>query len=312
MKDKPKTYEYTGPYQEYYPPRDINKYFHDSKFDAAKPQPKPETYYVNDDIPLKVNPALTTYENTFHTQHRKGHNETCGGFYILRYDDSGYEEVSVALKTMQTIIKSYEGYVMGMASKNSIFVIEGDSDWHFSKFDKKNPRIGFRHRMAENGLAVLWFPSCDKAKGFFNNKFRNPFKETGFPTSHGFEAFYVPLITSPVFKTLDTYLLLELTNAHKYKAEDVLAFEAEVREKIYDICPNSYPMVVSSLHGKETLKPGPFLKQNSKIFISRFNSQSDVAAVWNSGKIQETKAKCNLPGPMFAVSFSLKDWRDNL
>ena len=86
-------------------------------------------------------------------------------------------------------------------------------------------------------------------------------------------------------ETLDTYLLLELKNANKYKSEDLSAFEAEVREAIYNICPNSYPMVVSSLHGKETLKPGPFIKHNSKIFISRFNSQSEVAAVWNSGKV---------------------------
>ena len=44
----------------------------------------------------------------------------CGGMYILRYDDSGHEEVNVALKNMQTIIKSYEGCVMGMARNKSV------------------------------------------------------------------------------------------------------------------------------------------------------------------------------------------------
>ena len=88
-----------------------------------------------------------------------------------------------------------------------------------------------------------------------------------------------------IAETLDTYLLLELTNAHRYRTEDLSAFEAEVREKIKDICPNSYPMVVSSFHGKETLKPGPLIKQHSKIFINRFNSQTEVAEVWNSGKL---------------------------
>ena len=88
--------------------------------------------------------------------------------------------------------------------------MEGDGgDWNFSKLDKKNPRIGFRHRLTENGLTLIWFPTCERAKGFFHNTFRNPFKETGFPTSHGFEAFFVPCITSPVFSKLSqiTFIL---------------------------------------------------------------------------------------------------------
>ena len=86
--------------------------------------------------------------------------------------------------------------------------------------------------------------------------------------------------------THDTYLLIEFTNANKCPPEDMLGFEAEAREEMQKIVPSCYPMVVSCLQHKEnSFKPGSFLKPNSKLFVSRFNSQTDVAAVWNSGKL---------------------------
>lgn len=230
----------------------------------------------------------------------------------MRYDDSGHEEVNVALRNMQTIIKSYDGYVMGLARKHCIFVLEGDCGWKFSKKEEIHPRIGFRHRLANNGIGVLWFSGPDKAHGFFCNSFRNPFKEQGFPTPGGFECFFVPMNTQPVFRTHDTYLLIEFTNANKCPPEDMLGFEAEAREEIQKIVPSCYPMVVSCLqHRENSFKPGSFLKPNSKLFISRFSSQTDVATVWNSGILQELRKKYNLNALRMNVeSFSLKDWQD--
>ena len=82
--------------------------------------------------------------------------------------------------------------------------------------------------------------------------------------------------------TFDTFLMIELMNAHLYSAADLQEFELDAREAIRKIVENSHPMIVSSLDGRVYFTTGMFVKNKSKCFISRFNTQTDVAKVWKS------------------------------
>lgn len=233
-----------------------------------------------------------------------------GGLYLIRFHDSGYDEVTVSLKEQQTIIKSFHGYILGVARKQNIMVIEGDAEWRYSRQQVHRPQIRVNYRSVEDAIAVLWFPSRDKAFDFFSNSFRNRFRQQGFPTPHSWEGHYIPMLSPPMFRTLDTYLILELMNAQKYPAENVQAFEAEARQDILKAQPNSLPFVASAFKGRDSFKPGPLFRDKSKVFICRFNSMSDLAEIWDRGVIQRQLEKWNLTGPLNVSALSLKDWMD--
>jgi hypothetical protein len=69
-----------------------------------------------------------------------------------------------------------------------------------------------------------------------------------------------------------------------YKAENLTQFEGEVREDMLRYFPDCHPLLVSSQMGRVVLKPGNMISHNSKLYISRFESQRDIDRIWQSGK----------------------------
>ncbi|KAL4235439.1 hypothetical protein ACF0H5_007075 [Mactra antiquata] len=283
QKDKPRTYDYTAPYQAMFPPRDINKYFHDSKYlddENTKPEPKPDEYYfgTQEFAPPFKNPGtgLSTYELAYIPPgHSKKTQQIPGGLYIMRFHSSGTEEVEIALKQQQTIIKSFSGHVLGVSGKDQVVVLEGDADWRYGKGPSRN---------VADSIALMWFPSRDKAFDFYSNSFRNKFKQQGFPTPHGWECHYIPMRTPVMFRALNTYLVVELLNGAKHSKDKIDYFEQSAKQTIHDVNPNSMPMVATAARDVESFRPGPLFKARSAVFISRFGSIREACDAWQSGK----------------------------
>ena len=82
-------------------------------------------------------------------------------------------------------------------------------------------------------------------------------------------------------ETADTYLLLEFINGRKYPEAAIKGFADDLERDIYRIVGDCYPKQVSSLNDREDFKPG-WIKGGSQVFVSRFHTQTDVAAVLNS------------------------------
>ncbi|KAH3768873.1 uncharacterized protein LOC127845355 isoform X3 [Dreissena polymorpha] len=319
MKDKPKTYDYTALYQAHNPPRDINKYFHDSKYLEDAPKPMDDEAYFNDDIPMRPANGThgTTYERFFENPRKQGPMEPSpGGLYIVRFHDSGYSEVNLSLKEQQTIVRSFNGYVLGIARKQNVIALEGDAGWRFSRDQQPRPQVRCRHQCVDDAVAVLWFPDQKKAFDFFSNSFRNRFRQEGFPSPHGWEGHYIPLQSPPFLKTLDTYLVLEIMNVSRSSEERqraVQQFEVQTRQRILKFIPNSLPFVASAtrLFGRdEYFKPGTLFKDKSKVMISRFDSMAELSQLWREGIIQEGLRENNITGNINVFAFSLKDWQD--
>ena len=74
-----------------------------------------------------------------------------------------------------------------------ILVMEGTGGWYLDRDDGSG-----RYRKTENSMAVLWFSSMDKCDEFMRAR-ENPFREGDFPTQHGYDSFFLPLLTMPVF-----------------------------------------------------------------------------------------------------------------
>ncbi|XP_052817043.1 uncharacterized protein LOC128243353 isoform X2 [Mya arenaria] len=320
LKDKPKTYDYTAPYQSLYPPRDINKYFHDSKYLDERPEPKPDEYYFNDDIPMAPAHGTqgTTYERDYDDPRKQGPAEPSpGGLYIIRFHDTGFSEVNLSLKEQQTIIRSNGGYVLGISRKHNVIALEGDAGWRYSRDQNPRPQVRCRHQLVDDAIAVIWFPSEKKAFDFFSNSFRNRFRQEGFPSPHGWEGHFIPLLNPPFLRNLDTYMVIEILNAGRANPEkqrSIQQFEAETRQAILRYMPNSIPFIASAtkaLTRGEYFKPGTLCRDKSKIFISRFDSMAEMSELWSSGLIQDALHKGNITGPVNVFAFSLKDWQDH-
>ncbi|XP_052232180.1 uncharacterized protein LOC127845355 isoform X2 [Dreissena polymorpha] len=239
-----------------------------------------------------------------------------GGLYIVRFHDSGYSEVNLSLKEQQTIVRSFNGYVLGIARKQNVIALEGDAGWRFSRDQQPRPQVRCRHQCVDDAVAVLWFPDQKKAFDFFSNSFRNRFRQEGFPSPHGWEGHYIPLQSPPFLKTLDTYLVLEIMNVSRSSEERqraVQQFEVQTRQRILKFIPNSLPFVASAtrLFGRdEYFKPGTLFKDKSKVMISRFDSMAELSQLWREGIIQEGLRENNITGNINVFAFSLKDWQD--
>ena len=85
-------------------------------------------------------------------------------------------------------------------------------------------------------------------------------------------------------ETADTYLLLEFINGRKYPEAAIKRFGDDLEREVYRIVGDCYPKQVSSLNDREDFKPG-WIKGGSQVFVSRFHTQTDVAAVLNSRKL---------------------------
>lgn len=59
--------------------------------------------------------------------------------------------------------------------------------------------------MTENAVAAFWFTKKEAAENFFENCHHNRFREPCFPTPRGYEAFYVPLQSTPTMSKLVIY-----------------------------------------------------------------------------------------------------------
>lgn len=226
-----------------------------------------------------------------------------GGFLIMRFDDSGCDVCTIALKTQQSICRHAGGYLLGIARKDRIFVYESapskQKNWTIARKQPYKDCL-----LTEDALAVFWFTKKDAAAAFFENGHRNRFREPCFPTPNGYEAFYVPLLVPPT-KPLNTFFCVELLDAKKYSQEDLTQFEGEVRNDMLRVYPDCLPMVVSSLAGREVFKPGTLISPYSKFYISRFEAQRQVDQIWNLGMIQALRHKWRLTGPMNVFSFSI-------
>ncbi|XP_045193578.2 uncharacterized protein LOC123549503 isoform X3 [Mercenaria mercenaria] len=318
MKDKPKTFEYTAPYQSSNPPRDINKYFHDSKYLMPKPEEKPDEYYFGANAPFKQNPGtgVSTYERAF-VSPRYGyvHEQRAGGLYIIRFqdNDTAYEDVVVALRQLQPIIKSNFGYILGIARKHHVYPIEGDPGWLFSKAQQhRHPGIRIPCKNVEEAVAVFWFPNKDKAKAVFDNSFHNRFKDPCFPTPHSFEAYYIPLLTPPILSNLNTYLVIEVLNARRYYTEDLQDFQTKAGEAISQFTKTNLRFIASALEGRADFKPKTLFDGKSKVFISRFDSMVQLSELWETKTIQNILGGSGITGPRNVWAFSLQDWDDNM
>ncbi|XP_060595852.1 uncharacterized protein LOC132749927 isoform X2 [Ruditapes philippinarum] len=314
MRDKPKTFEYTAPYQADQPPRDINKYFHDSKYLNPPTEEKPDEFYFGAHAPFKQNPGtgMSTYERAF-TSPRYGYmqEQVAGGLYIIRFADSGYDDVLVALRQLQPIMKANRGHLLGIARKQHVYPLEGDPEWWYSKDQHyRHPKIRVPYKGVEEAIAVFWFPYKEKAKAFYDNNFHNRFRDHNFPTTRSFEGHYIPLLTPPILRDLNTYLVIELLNAKRYYPEDMQNFQAKAQDAVLKRVNNCLPFVASALEGRESFKPGPLFDNRSKVFISRFDSMVDLSELWMSETIQSELMRNGLNGPRHVWAFSLVDLED--
>ncbi|XP_052817042.1 uncharacterized protein LOC128243353 isoform X1 [Mya arenaria] len=240
-----------------------------------------------------------------------------GGLYIIRFHDTGFSEVNLSLKEQQTIIRSNGGYVLGISRKHNVIALEGDAGWRYSRDQNPRPQVRCRHQLVDDAIAVIWFPSEKKAFDFFSNSFRNRFRQEGFPSPHGWEGHFIPLLNPPFLRNLDTYMVIEILNAGRANPEkqrSIQQFEAETRQAILRYMPNSIPFIASAtkaLTRGEYFKPGTLCRDKSKIFISRFDSMAEMSELWSSGLIQDALHKGNITGPVNVFAFSLKDWQDH-
>lgn len=236
-----------------------------------------------------------------------------GGIYLIRFHDSGFDEVRLAFREQQTLIKTYEGKVLGIARKHNVYAIEGDADWHYSRNQQHRQQVRINYKSVDDAIATLWFPSRERAEEFCGNHFRNRFQQHNFPTPHSFEAHYIALLAKPFLRDLDTYLVIEVLNAKRYSPDQIQRFDSETREAILQFIPNSIPFVASTIEGHRTLKPGStalFRDRNSKVFVSLFSSMSEISDLWARGIIQNKLAEWNITGPINVWAFALKDWQD--
>ncbi|XP_060595849.1 uncharacterized protein LOC132749926 [Ruditapes philippinarum] len=253
-----------------------------------------------------INPQCWTPKQKHHKypwfDHKTHHNP--GGFLIIRFDDSGCDVATVALKSQQSICRHAGGYLMGIARCGRIFVYENApskvQNWSISRKQPYDDCL-----MTDHSLAVLWFTKREAAEYFFENGHHNRWREPCFPTPNGHEAFYVPL-SEPPTRQLNSFFVFELLDARMYKAENLTQFEGEVREDMLRYFPDCHPLLVSSQMGRVVLKPGNMISHNSKLYISRFESQRDIDRIWQSGMITGLRKKWDLmAGHINAYSFTI-------
>ncbi|XP_053401254.1 uncharacterized protein LOC123549503 isoform X2 [Mercenaria mercenaria] len=248
-------------------------------------------------------------------EEKEKHEQRAGGLYIIRFqdNDTAYEDVVVALRQLQPIIKSNFGYILGIARKHHVYPIEGDPGWLFSKAQQhRHPGIRIPCKNVEEAVAVFWFPNKDKAKAVFDNSFHNRFKDPCFPTPHSFEAYYIPLLTPPILSNLNTYLVIEVLNARRYYTEDLQDFQTKAGEAISQFTKTNLRFIASALEGRADFKPKTLFDGKSKVFISRFDSMVQLSELWETKTIQNILGGSGITGPRNVWAFSLQDWDDNM
>lgn len=265
------------------------------------------------------------YDPQFLTAYRREHvpyyarkeendqnQRTPGGLMFIRFHDQGYNNVNLSLRELQTLIKSYGGYVLGIARKGNIVVMEGEQGWYPNPKHEQHPQMRVQHRMTDNAVATFWFPNREKAFLFLGTSYKNRFMDkNNFPTQHSYEAHFIPLLAAPYLRSQDTILMLELMDASKLRDQDLMQFEADLARALQDFLPNSLPVFAAVSQGKESFKLGGMFSARSKAILSCVGSIQEVSEIWERGIIQNLLHKYDIRCPINVSAIALRDWSDS-
>ncbi|KAL3858982.1 hypothetical protein ACJMK2_009253 [Sinanodonta woodiana] len=253
--------------------------------------PAPSTV-LTEDLPLDEKAKLkpTTYVNHYHFSKNP---RNCGGYVFLRFSDSDFMEVCVAVTRLKGMLMSHNGKVVGIARKNEIRILKNNgTSWDTTKY-KSHRDPGYQTRREEpvtdtnKAMLVFWFASYEDALNLMNASHGNPFFQRDFPRPDGYQAFYVPLREPDIDAGFPTFLLTEYPNPSKDPV--VTKIEADSRQIIERELPGEcQPYLVSTEGGIRILR-GDWMSPKSRILVSRFPTSSKVLDLYKKDSFLQNK-----------------------